>query len=364
MTSHSHNALDRQLNSVEELPGVLVLDEARRCIRRIFNLAVGAPEATKRLEQTKQRLSSLTRVAKSKSESCTSIAELSASEVAFQVWTDLLPEMSGLTSVRLRIPDTPHYVKRSRAASDIFARVKEVFLEDFRRGDLLYLVAHGSLSTEDRTAFSDPDFLVVYRDHSFSGSRFFQLARRFADANSYLKSIDPLLHHSVFLLSEFDLSAYDESFLPLAQWSLCSRILGPSEIEFGIRPCRFESSRQLFHHASALTNTPSSLYQWKLLLSRVMLLPAIYTQCIHGIYLDKRSAIQAASSLFSAEAKNAIDVATQLRSSWPMVLKTETELREFAHALDAMTTYSVEQLERSIGINIQSDITSLTRGIG
>lgn len=302
---------------VENIPNCLLQDEFRRAVLVLLNRFIDPSTPETRMRSAASRVTSLINRLQPNylrpGEEPEPILNNALKYKHKYIHTQSLKP----NTVIVKIPQTPSGVVRSDKINAIFVKALELFTPVINRGELIMLTAHGSLSTEDYTEFSDADFLAIFRDKCFTTKSSMHLLKKdIQKFNEFIRSIDPLSHHGLSVLSESDLQYYDESFLPISQLHLSSRIFGPVQIGFGLRNCRIESGRQLLRHALGIRKEPTNSYSTKLFLSRMHLIPAIYLQCVYGLYVDKKTAIDIASSVFPSEQTEAIEIASSLREIW------------------------------------------------
>jgi len=301
------------VNDTGHVPDELLQDEYRRAVRSLVNSITDESCANKRTQLSVQRIADC--ICRLSPDSPRPSGEPEAILVLARKYLQQQP--TGTRSVVIPIPHHPPSIQRSDTVHSILCQAAQLLSAADNRGDLIMLIAHGSLSTEDRTEFSDLDFLAVFRDSCFDTVDSVRLLQHEVfEFNKFVRLMDPLSHHGLNILSESDLRSYDESFLPTRQLCLSSRIQGPNQIILGLRSCRVESGRQLLRHALAIREKPSSSYSTKLYLARIHLIPAVYLQCVHGLYIDKKMAIDMASSIFPSQQLAAIQTASTLRENW------------------------------------------------
>ena len=95
--------------------------------------------------------------------------------------------------------------------------LREYVARSFSRSEILGFFMHGSVSTHDYVpGYSDLDTLVVVRRAVLRDPVWLaDFKRRLARSTRYLFFLDPLQHHGHFVLTEYNLEAYDEALFPL-----------------------------------------------------------------------------------------------------------------------------------------------------
>jgi hypothetical protein len=299
------------------LPLPVRLRLIRRETRRLVNLLLDGNRSSERYRATDLRVAALYSC-------CFGQKEPPSGNVSARLhhlWTRLASSSPPPVQIAewraVSIPCLPVGVSRSSYVAEILEKAEEILLPAHRRGDVLTLACHGSLSTEDYTGFSDADLIAVISDECLHDyDRLGKLESDFSRLNVFIRSADPLAHHMVLVLSESDLGCYEESLLPLAEWKRASLLLGEPAQCFRLVCCRDESMRQLEHHSSKLDTAVRTPWECRLLLSRLFLIPAIYLQALHGVYLGKRSALLDAELFLPPFVLDALDAASRVRTTW------------------------------------------------
>jgi hypothetical protein len=179
---------------------------------------------------------------------------------------------------------------------------------------------HGSLATLDyERGFSDLDtFVVLRREHVVDPQLLPELQRTFYPLTSQMYCTDPLQHHGFFFVTEIDLQYYPETYFPLTLLDHAKALGDNENISIRIRPSFLEARRSVWDilqylRVKFITNAGSfrSLYELKLFLSYVLLLPALFLQAT-GRPTYKR---------FS------FDLASQELGPLPGIVATASELR-------------------------------------
>ena len=128
----------------------------------------------------------------------------------------------------------PIYIKNSINESlykgSKFRKIPKIFKiikkESFP-GISLYL--HGSMADYQYTEFSDIDDLVIVDSIAWENvDSLMHTAVSLAKLARQYQNIDPLQHHGHWIITEFDLLSYDQSYMPLVVLNSASRIIGNS----------------------------------------------------------------------------------------------------------------------------------------
>lgn len=184
-------------------------------------------------------------------------------------------------------------------------------------------LVHGSMSTLDYTAYSDVDTLVILAEDAFASEASLRRCREhFSRAAQDLFAFDPLQHHAFFFATEMDFHYYPESYLPLAVMKEATVVAGKTEAEVRVRTSELENLYALwsmghgFRQAYLERRYPSDLFALKRYTSRLMLMPTLYLEALHGVFPYKRESFELARPYFSDAAWSAMTFATALRQAW------------------------------------------------
>jgi ABC-type polysaccharide/polyol phosphate transport system ATPase subunit len=177
---------------------------------------------------------------------------------------------------------------------------------------------HGSLSTLDYTPYSDlDDLLIVQHETLLDPARLAACAERCVEAARFLYEHDPLQHHGHFVLTEPDLRRYPPAHLPHQVLPYATAVVGPSTLRIRVRDGSRAHRRQAERMAKDLAQrdrAPRNVWEFKDLLARVMLLPALYLAAV-GEPCYKKFAFERARPYFDG-AWQAVEIATELRGRW------------------------------------------------
>ncbi|NIM17572.1 MAG: hypothetical protein GTO45_36625 [Candidatus Aminicenantes bacterium] len=198
------------------------------------------------------------------------------------------------------------------------------FLSGHLSEDLLGAYVHGSLGTYEEINYSDFDALVILKNEVLQdASRLAKAARRLINARKIMLRMDPLQHHSWFVLTQSDLSDYPQTFFPHELFTYAKSLLpdrgGELEIAFdpGIQDY-YQPFKNLLRSIRDKLDLkrPRNLYQLKGLLSQVMLLPALYCQARDRKGIFKKYSFQEARKNFTAREWEVLDEISSIRQTW------------------------------------------------
>ena len=176
--------------------------------------------------------------------------------------------------------------------------------------------------------YSDFDALVIIKDEVFlDKNRLARVAHHLFRARKFMYEHDPLQHHGWFVVPECALQSWPESYLPVEALKNASQILSKNSQEIVFNPVA--SPEKCGQHLLGLTvgiqNDLSanlygkSLYKFKSLMSKVLLLPALYLQSRQGNGVFKRESFGLAKGEFTREDWSAVEAASNIRQAWPAV---------------------------------------------
>ena len=196
------------------------------------------------------------------------------------------------------------------------------------KNDLFAVILHGSLGTDEVVNYSDFDALVIIKDEVFTDkNRLARVAHHLFQARKFMYEHDPLQHHGWFVVPECALQSWPESYLPVEALKNASQILSENSQEIVFNP--IASPKKCGQHLLGLTvgiqNDLSnnlygkSLYKFKSLMSKVLLLPTLYLQSGQGTGVFKRESFDLAKDKFTKEDWSAVVAASNIRQAWPNV---------------------------------------------
>ena len=199
----------------------------------------------------------------------------------------------------------------------------------------LSLFLHGSMANLEYTAFSDVDDLVILRRAAWQdGSSLKQTATALAQVARGYQDIDPLQHHGHWVVTEFDLLFYDQSYMPLTVLDSAVHVVGQSELRVRLNP---DLSGFIRNARSTIRSINSTLdrstrrgglnaFHLKGLVGEIAIMPAYLFQA-GGSMMTKPEAIERAGEIYSSGALRALDWATMVREQFaPLVENRRMEL--------------------------------------
>lgn len=208
----------------------------------------------------------------------------------------------------------------SRELAAVFAGVE--------RFNGLGVYVHGSWADDTRTPFSDLDDLILVERERIRDPRACRELEEWLNlVDLRFARLDPLQHHGHWLRYDDQLTAYDESYLPLTVLADAIRIAGPERLSVRIDSLKTRvglrrNLAQTLANLAALFAQYSAgeinCYAMKGLVGSVLLLPAYGFQ-LRGERLGKREAIERAAELLPPAALELLNKCSRMRAEWAQV---------------------------------------------
>jgi len=217
------------------------------------------------------------------------------------------------------------------------------------------LFLHGSIADRKYTAFSDVDDLVVIRREAWQNAEvLMHTATILARVAREYQNIDPLQHHGHWVITEFDLLLYDQSYMPLVIFKEALRVTGESQIKFRVCSNRggFASNARATIKSMDLRLKKAqqqgglNAFELKCLVGEIAILPAYIFQA-QGKMFSKTEAISQANLLYTPLAQQAINWATKVRNQFaPLVENRRTAILKTLAKLTCARRHQAEKLYR------------------
>jgi hypothetical protein len=191
--------------------------------------------------------------------------------------------------------------------------------------DLVGAYVHGSLATEEEIRYSDFDALAIIRDEVFDRrSRMVQTAKKLSAANRIMLRFDPLQHHGWFVLLENDLLDYPQDYFPYEILRTAKSLLphGGTSLTLRFHNEKVDYARPLFDATGAIVSRlrvqryPRNVFELKGLLSRFMLVPALFCAAVNRAGICKKDCFEMARSLFDGDTYRIMDEVSHIRATW------------------------------------------------
>jgi len=246
-----------------------------------------------------------------------------------------------------------------------FVHIMSSYLRNNLKDSLVGVYVHGSLGTNEEIAYSDFDALVIVNDAVFqSQKRLCNVASKLSSARSIMYDFDPLQHHGWFVLTESELGLYPNSYFPIELFKHAKSLFPDKGLELKVKIQGYsENNRDRFFQLSnsiinKLQNRvyPKNVYQLKFLLSKFMLLPAIYFQAKHKKGIHKKFSFREVKKDFSEEEWRIMDDISLLRENWSYKM-TPLKRWFFTKPLP-LCRYFMKKFAPSIPAEIKKNLTS------
>ncbi len=174
--------------------------------------------------------------------------------------------------------------------------------------------------------FSDLDtLLILNKETVFDPEKLRQFAKLCYQSTAYLYWFDPTQHHGHMAWTDIDLDFFPETWLPVSVLDASKSIVHTDRaITIYIRESNQEA-REVFEQTvdalQVMYNAkwrPANAYDFKYMLSVLMLMPARYLQA-QGVLCSKKESFVVAQEQLDSDLWEAIEYATKCRSRWPYV---------------------------------------------
>ncbi|MFC2141350.1 hypothetical protein ACFLR7_00265 [Acidobacteriota bacterium] len=199
------------------------------------------------------------------------------------------------------------------------------YLNKYLKRDLLGAYVHGSVGTCEEILYSDFDALVIIKDSVFnSEQRLKRVAHRLSKARSIMYRFDALQHHGWFVFAQQDLSLFPSYYFPFELLSYAKSLFPANghSLHVEIPKQCFAYKENFLSHCDTIRNrivrgeNPRNMYQLKLLLSQILLLPALYLQSRDCVGVFKKYSFDTAKTDFDKDDWVSIETASHIRNMW------------------------------------------------
>lgn len=187
---------------------------------------------------------------------------------------------------------------------------------------------HGSFATEDFVpGWSDVDTLAIISKWTLEGpERLLRLRREIYRIMGLYLLVDIHQSHGTFLVTEFDLGYFPQSYFPLILFQYCRSLLPHKELCISTRDDVEERMKTFWTDAvgyfydckakrAVQRRRRLHAYSAKLFIHRLLTFPLFYLQA-RGIFLYKRDSFERAREYISPRLYRVIDAASTLRSNF------------------------------------------------
>lgn len=224
-----------------------------------------------------------------------------------------------------------NYFSKGKIVNVIFQKyngtnssVKKIsnFIRERLINEVKAVLIHGSLATNEEIPYSDFDALVILKDEVFkSPKRLANAAINLSKCYSLMLEFDPLQHHGWFVMSEVDLKAYPERYLPPEVLPYCCSLLDPIDLSITI-PEEKPTNGNFFRLVNSLKKQlhsqyiPGNLFVAKSILSEFMMLPTLFIQHKSQTGIYKKLSFEKARTYFISDEWKVMDEVSGYRLNW------------------------------------------------
>jgi RNAse (barnase) inhibitor barstar len=190
---------------------------------------------------------------------------------------------------------------------------------------------HGSMSTRDYVrGWSDVDTLIIVKNTTLNDpKKLLELRKKLYQSTAYFYMIDILQHHGHFILTEYDMGYYPQTYFPLVLFDFSKSFFKDCYKTFYLRDDYVERINSLwnvvryFREKDLSKKKFDNLYEKKLFLHNILLFPTIYLQA-KGFHTYKKYSFEKARKDFDGELWNVVDKASYIRSNWALSKRVPT----------------------------------------
>lgn len=191
------------------------------------------------------------------------------------------------------------------------------------------IYVHGSWADDSNNAFSDIDDLIIYPQKYNHGMPLVKLRKWLNQVEMRFCRLDPLQHHGHWILRCEDMTALDESYMPLTVLDGAICLNGKTAIHASINTTRSIKGdrRAIISSCSGIEqlflkyqSETINIYEMKCMIGSVLLMPAYLFQ-IRGQRVSKKWAIEHAHLILSNESLELVRICESIRKSWGVVTR-------------------------------------------
>lgn len=201
-------------------------------------------------------------------------------------------------------------------AKKVILKIKDCFdrtLSDYGR-----LILHGSYATCDYVhGWSDLDFIVILnRGVIMDETKLLYVRKQLNGIRTMFYEIDPLQHHGFFILSEEQLNNYSENKFPIETLKNSIVLCGSPKIRLNVvEKSRERALRQIAEFCGELQKMPKNIYEWKLHISKALLLPSLFLE-FKGVFVYKRDSFTKLRRFLKGDENHILNQIENLRTNW------------------------------------------------
>ncbi|MFM9057250.1 MAG: hypothetical protein ACKOQY_11310 [Bacteroidota bacterium] len=229
----------------------------------------------------------------------------------------LSPDLTGRSVQGNNIPSR-NLNSIQNAPSELDGLVR--FVQEFKHAALIGCAVFGSFADGSTTRYSDLDGIILIDlkriDRKKNSLR--SLRNIISKTESQLLAIDALQHHGWHIVFTDDVDG-NPHVIPTATLGICFSLTTPFELPLYNNTLDRSAVLmycQRLNYAIERVNEACSLYSFKSILSRFMLLPALYLQATTGKQITKKESFETLRALMPGLNYSAMDMASAWRLNW------------------------------------------------
>ena len=200
--------------------------------------------------------------------------------------------------------------------------------------DCIDVYVHGSWADNTKTPFSDlDDLIIIHHELIHTKNEVKNLIKWLNKVEMHFCKIDPLQHHGHWIIYNYDLQKYDESYIPFIVLDRAILVKGRNSLNVTVDIS--QTKKGLERNIEMTLNNMQylyrkyqkktiNIYEMKGLVGSFLLMPAYMFQ-FTGNCVSKREAINRKDELFSSQSCLVIEKCSTIRTDWHYV----TNLRGF-----------------------------------
>ncbi len=223
---------------------------------------------------------------------------------------------------------------------------------------------HGSLGTYEEVEYSDFDGLVILNKCCFADKKSLVNVFKILDkCQKLMLQQDPLQHHGWFILTYLDLRYYCDTYFPKTLFSYSKSLLHNKDEHLTIlsRDSKDESISHYYEFSNSIIERinsnvyPSNMYQTKLFISKILLLPSLFLSAM-GEPVWKKYSFDLLNKYIDNELLVIFSTASCIRDSWDYIPSSFNNL--FIKYPNNTTKYLFNEFSKDLDHNIIKQLDS------
>ena len=195
---------------------------------------------------------------------------------------------------------------------------------EFGGNGIIDLLLIGSYATFDYSDWSDIDMVLIISDDVFKEKDKLKRLHFFIlNQQDFFTLCDPLQHHGFFIITESEMKAYPQIYMPFEVYKRGVSFFNMEELTFYERGCEDEIKYSINEIISYIQNINDlvekqkkiSAFEWKAYLSGILLLPCLYLQSRDKPHY-KKDALRVVCNYFDEKSCELIKTVTEIRVQW------------------------------------------------